>query len=187
MTPAQACEVLGVSRGSSRSQIEQTYKSKRQKLQLQLVAGQSLSKREHAGQQMARLATAWEVLRNAPARPSGKPKTTPDRTGNRPGQALPNPFWPQPGGRPLADFVSLMPLPKTVTVLSLILLVLMVISMVHSCINTSINAFRTTEAKPTSQINPDRNSKGSSDRPATNTKNVEQLDKETKPANVLEI
>lgn len=187
MTPAQACKVLGVSHSSSRSQIEQAYKSKRQKLQLQLVAGQSLSKREQAGQQMAKLVTAREVLGNTPAKASRGPKSAHRKTRRRAKQDFNNPFWPQPHGRPLADFVGAIPLPRTVVILSLILSLLIVISMIRSCANTCVNVFKTMDAKLSSQINTDTAANSSVHRPVISTENVQQLNKKTKRGQRLEI
>ncbi|MCJ7783224.1 MAG: hypothetical protein MUP41_04780, partial [Desulfobacterales bacterium] len=103
MTIEQAYKELGVSRRSSPTKIEQAFKEKSQKLQLQMITGHSLSKRLQATEQMVKLATAHEVLQNSPPKSTPKSNSSRSKKPSRARQPFHSPFWPQTRGRPVAD------------------------------------------------------------------------------------
>ena len=74
MTQDQAYSIIGIPTTCSLPEIERAYKDKLLKLQLQLTAGQSLSLRQRAQQQIAQLVLAWQVLQDAAAQSSGYPQ-----------------------------------------------------------------------------------------------------------------
>jgi hypothetical protein len=155
MTIEQAYEELGVSRRSSPTKIEQAFKEKSQKLQLQMITGQSLSKRQQATEQMVKLATAHEVLQNSHLKATPKSNSSCSKKPSRARQTFRNPFWLQTRGQPVADFVSAIPLPKPAVIASFVLLILMALSIVRSCATSCINAFAKAQAKVSSYVNSD--------------------------------
>lgn len=110
MRKEKAYSLIGALPGSTLAEIEQSYKSKCQKLQIQMMPGQALSIRTRAEQHLILLTTAWEVLqkeyatKNPPTGASGKTSAPlPTGQGSRP---LPGrqPNWP--------SFLGLSPLPN---------------------------------------------------------------------------
>jgi len=155
MTIEQAYKELGVSRRSSPTKIEQAFKEKSQKLQLQMITGHSLSKRLQASEQMVKLATAHEVLQNSHLKPTPKSNSSCSKKASRASQPFHNPLWFQTTGQPVADFVSAIPLSKPVVIASLILIILIALSMVWSCATSCINAFVKEQAKVSPYVNSD--------------------------------
>jgi len=133
MTKEQAYKELGVTKRSSIAKIEQAYKVRSEKLQLHMLPGYSQCEREYAAEQMAKLASAVEVLRHASTNPVAN-KAEP-RSGARKKPRASKPSWSQPPDS-LAEawdqFFSMLPFSPVVNLVvvlaSIILLVAMILS-----------------------------------------------------------
>jgi len=132
MTQAEAYIVLGVSRSASRSRKEQAYQEKQRKLRLKLVPGNPLADRRKAQAELARLTTAWQVLKASPtARPRAKKPAPRKWTPPKP-QPVP-PQIPQTLTEAWELLLDLMPFPKPVTVMLVIIVFLLtIVSLIRS-------------------------------------------------------
>jgi len=135
MTVDQACRVLGVSQNSSRSQVEQAYKSKLEKLQRKMVTGQPLALREKATREVAELVSAWELLKSRPW-PSYSPPPANRQSQPRP-QPVPAFAHQQSGARRRSGSASAPPLPNRAVAASFLIAAVMMLAVVLLCVRTS--------------------------------------------------
>ena len=133
MTKQQAYGIIGVNSRSGAAEIEHAYTSKLQKLQRQLLAGQSLSIRRRAQQQIIQLASAWEVLQNSSAGASGSAQNA--------GRASPPPRTPAPQQQSTwqgwSHFLDLVPLPRPAAIAALLLSAFMMLWVILSCLSAA--------------------------------------------------
>ena len=137
MTVNEAYRIIGVSNGSSRSQIECAYKAKCQKLQRQLVAGQSLTTRQKAEQQISELAAAWDVLKNTPPQGSGH-SSTHKQAQTQPQQAG-SPLPPLGRQQNRCGSPTAMPLTNHALVVSFVIAAVVMLFVIVLCVNASVN------------------------------------------------
>ena len=135
MTTDEAYSILGVPSTSTIADIEQAYKDRLHKLQLQLLAGQSLSLRRRAQGQIALLASAWEVLQKQASQSHNPPP------GSSQGP-LPRPVSPSPSSLPAGQrnwpgFTSLAPLPKSAIITSFVIAALVMLALMLLCFSAS--------------------------------------------------
>ena len=146
MTIDQAYRVIGVSRNSTRSQVEQAYKSKLQNLHLQMIPGQPLAVRQRAEQQVAHLKTALEVLQMVAAQAYGHPWA------NAPTTAQPQPAagFPQQqsGGQGWTQSSTVTPLSNRAVVMSFLIAGFIMLVIILLC----FDAFATSKGKKSAQL-----------------------------------
>ena len=130
MTPDQAYNVIGVSRNSSRSQIEQAYKSKLNSLQRQMQTGQPLAVREQAKRQVAELVNAWDLLKNAPRQGHKQPPVNRRQPQHKP---APSSARQQSRTRNWSGSSSTPPLPNRAVVMSFVLAAVMMLAVIFLC------------------------------------------------------
>ena len=133
MTKQQAYRIIGINSRSGDAEIESAYIGKLQTLQRQLVAGQSLSIRERAQQQIVQLASARELLQNNSAGANGSAKDTRRRAS----QPQPRTSAPQQQSswQGWSHFLDLVPLPKPAVIAALLLSAFMMLWVVLSCLS----------------------------------------------------
>jgi len=127
MTREEAYKALGVSRTAGRSKAEQLYRERCRKLRLQMVPGMPTTARQKAQAELARVDTAWQVLRApGPAtNTTGKPST---KRAARSSAANVVPHrTPQTLGEAWEQVASAMPFSEPVIAVVLILVLLVVI------------------------------------------------------------
>lgn len=132
MTQAEAYKVLGISRSVSPSRTEQAYQEKHRELRLKLIPGNPLADRQKAQTELARLATAKQVLqitstaKSYPVKPV--PQKTPKARSTRAKPAAVNYYQkPQTLAEAWELFVQLSPFPEHVTAILLGLMFLIVL------------------------------------------------------------
>lgn len=147
MTRTEACRTLGISSSASNSKAELVYKEKCKELRLQIVPGMPLETRQQAQTELVKVTSALHTVQiSSPSIPHKAKQKARRKTHSRARQTSHNPIWPQTTGQPVADFVGSIPLPKKVVVFIFILTMLIVVSMLRSCINIRVSASTNTQA-----------------------------------------
>lgn len=133
MRTEQAYKELGVTKRSSLAKIEQAYKVKSEKLQLHMLPGYSQREREHAAEQMVKLASAREVLRHASTNPVANKAEPP--SGGRKKPRASKPRWSQPPSS-LAEawdqLFSMLPFSPVVSLIVVLASIMLLVAMVLS-------------------------------------------------------
>jgi hypothetical protein len=125
MTKTEAYKMLGIGRSTSRTKAEQAYHAKCKELRSQMVPGLPAQTRTKAGAELAKLTTAWQIIKAAPTAKKPAKKSMPRQAPKSKPAAAKQHQAPQTLAEAWEEVVSQMPFPEPVMVIIVIAVLLL--------------------------------------------------------------